>query len=75
MKPHHLISIILAVVIVGGLAWWASAYRAAQVSNPPPPAVNNLPTPPDQTANWNTYRNEEWGVEFKYPPKFVFLQE
>lgn len=62
MKPKHLISIIFAVIILAGLAWWASA----RYPSTPSPAVNNLPTPPDQ-ANWKTYRNEEFGFEFRYP--------
>ncbi|MDP2967146.1 MAG: hypothetical protein Q8N87_01915, partial [bacterium] len=26
----------------------------------------------DQTTNWQTYRNEEIGIEFKYPPEYEY---
>jgi hypothetical protein len=28
-----------------------------------------------ETANWKTYRNENFGIEFKYPPNWVILKE
>ena len=30
---------------------------------------------PDQTANWETYRNEIYGIEFEYPANWSILEE
>ena len=27
----------------------------------------------DEIADWQTYRDEEWGIEFKYPPAEMFI--
>ena len=29
-------------------------------------------SPPDATANWKTYRNEEYGFEFEYPNNWYY---
>lgn len=35
----------------------------------PPPSPTPASSPvPDETANWKTYRNDEYGFEFRYPP-------
>ena len=52
--------IILAVLVIGGYAIWKK--------QPPTPAPS---TPSVDTTNWKTYRNEEYGFEFKYPNDWV----
>ena len=44
----------------------ASLFVADEVSSPVVPA--------DDTANWRTYRNEEYGIELKYPPEWTFSE-
>jgi len=44
-----------------------------QVSNTQPTPSAKTPASPttDKIANWKTYRNDVWGIEFKYPSNFV----
>ena len=46
-----------------------------------PPVQRPSPTPTmttsqtDPTSNWRTYRNEEYGLEVKYPPVWSILKK
>lgn len=48
--------IVLAAIATGVLVWWQWQK---------PAEVEQLPA--NETANWQTYRNEEYGFELKYP--------
>lgn len=41
-----------------------------QVVTGSPTPMSSLTTEPNPTADWETYINEEYGFEFKYPPLF-----
>lgn len=67
MSKLTILAILIALAVVGGVAYWASVREAEPVApQTPPPASAPLPN----TAAWQTYRNEEYGFEFQYPPDF-----
>ena len=69
-QPSHsskklLVSIIILVAVIGGYSvfakyqsWWP--FGDVAVSTP----TSTL----NETSDWKTYRNEEYGLEVKYPP-------
>lgn len=68
-----ILSIFIGILIVIGL--FGNIYLL--LKNQKPPATSKTPaiptqiiaTPtPDPTANWKTYRDEKYEIEFKYPP-------
>lgn len=43
-----------------------------QINNPPPPQQTGQTSQTiDETANWKTYTNTQYGFEFKYPKEYV----
>ena len=67
--------IVLSVMIVGLVSYGAYHYFAPQPEPAELPAAGEeeitpspLPTSePDETADWQVYRNEEYGFEMRYP--------
>ena len=58
---------ILALAIVG-----AGVFYAVRFTNfPSKESAKQAETLKDETANWKTYRNEELGFEFRYPPEYA----
>lgn len=56
-----LIVVIFAAIVGGGIFW----YSARQEIPYQPPEIQG-PTEVDETADWQTYKNEEYGFEIKY---------
>lgn len=81
MSKRHLSIFALAIVLGGGV-FYAWKHKMAVAPALPEPVViplpNEEPVPsaePIDTSNWKTYRNEEYGFEFKYPEGFFDLKE
>jgi hypothetical protein len=61
--------ITILVIIVGGFALWQRAEITREENKPLPEVqIPEKEEVGDETAEWQTYRNEEYGFEFKYPP-------
>lgn len=58
-----LLIVIILAVIVGGGALWFSVKKELPYQ---PPEIKKV----DETANWKTYKSEEYGFEFKYPGEY-----
>ena len=64
---HLFLVIAIVVICIGGLLHfsWQKGLIKTNPNQQPSPTPN---TSIDETANWNTYKNNEYGFEFKYPP-------
>ena len=58
----------IAVVIVG-IIYFDNTQQARA------PTEQNNNVTPDETSDWKTYRNEEYGFEVKYPPEWYLTVE
>lgn len=73
LAPIIIILIVVAILAGGILAW-----QCGWISKTPTPTPTSTPTPtptptstPDETADWKTYTNEEYGFEVKYPDSWI----
>lgn len=76
---YILIVVILAVIVGGGILvyWWQIKKEEIK----PPELVTHkeiedegLELEPLNTASWQTYQNEKYGFEFRYPAEFYIKQ-
>jgi hypothetical protein len=65
---YLLIIFILGLIVGSGTLWLASRQKISPAELPETKKPEKVE---DQTANWKTYRNEEIGVEFKYPIQYI----
>jgi len=59
----YILIVVIVAVIIGGVVFWHSMRQEVPYQPPEP----QEPVEVDETAGWQTYRNEEYGFEIKYP--------
>ena len=69
------IYVLVGLVIAGGAFGYYVWQKGGLFTALPMPTVSSTPTvTPDPTANWQIYRNDEFGFEFRYPKNWeLFL--
>jgi len=60
--------ILILSILVGCFTFWQYSKTQKELSYPLPEI--KIQEKIDETANWKTYSNTEYGVEFKYPETF-----
>lgn len=73
--PKLILAVVLIVCIgaVMGLMGWALTKKQTRVEAPEVKTPTEIIK--DETADWQTYRNEKYGTEFKHPKDFPFFQQ
>ncbi len=59
--------VLVLVAIAGAIYWWQEVKKQKQIENPPTEQQ-------DETANWKTYENNQYGYIFKYPANLKLTQ-
>ena len=71
--------VLLVFALVGLFLWQTERNQVSPTVSPAPPAQTPPPLAPSpqspaevlDTSDWQTYRNDEFGFEVKYPPNFA----
>ncbi|HEX9600598.1 MAG TPA: hypothetical protein VF985_03835, partial [Mariniflexile sp.] len=70
---HLLLILILSFILITGIGYWMyknGQIKVAPSQNQEQDTLTTTPTP-QIPSDWKTYRNEEYGFEFKYPSKLT----
>jgi hypothetical protein len=72
---YILIILILALIVGGGILSYLRYFNEKILSSVKFPEIKKPEKIIEETTNWKTYRNEEYGFEMKYPPNFEPREE
>ena len=68
--------VVVDVILVGVVGYFAFVKKSEPIAQQPTPtpattqSKTPAPTPKDETGNWKTYTNAQYGFEFKYPSTY-----
>ena len=72
---YILIVLILAFIVGGGIFGYSRYFKREISSLTQFPEIRKPQKIEEETANWKTYRNEEYGFEIKYPDGWLVKKE
>ncbi|OGE76189.1 MAG: hypothetical protein A3C85_02115 [Candidatus Doudnabacteria bacterium RIFCSPHIGHO2_02_FULL_48_21] len=77
MSQKNIILIIVVVVIIGGISYFALVKKPQPIVQVQQSPNQNTPTPTPENkiAAWKTYKNQQFGFEFKYPETYEVVVE
>ncbi len=67
IAPIAIILIIAGVLVLAGGGFYLYQKSNSKNQNTESPVQNQQQTAADETANWKTYKNDQYGFEVKYP--------
>jgi len=70
------IVIVLAIIVAGGILGYIGQFRKEIISLTKFPEIKKPEkVAKDETANWKTYKDEEYGFEIKYPSTLDYKEK